>query len=209
VKPSNEDPGWTDAEVVAAVLRGDRERFELLVRGHRRLVYSIALRMCGSPEDAEELTQEVFVRAYFALPDFKPEFRFSSWVARIASNLAIDLLRDRARTVSIEPARGQEPIAEPLLAGDASEQPEFAAEERDLRSRLWRAVADLPPEFRDIVLMRHAQELSYREICRCTGLSMGTVKSRLARARRRLGAALSRDRATVATGSHPAGLLEH
>lgn len=182
----------SDAEAVEAVLDGDRAAFEVLVERHQRRVFGILMRMVRDADAAEELTQDVLCRVYFALPDYKPEYRFSSWISRIASNLGIDHIRRAGRTTSLDAddALGAGSIGEGIVDPERAVRPDERAEDDDLSRSLWRAVACLPPEFRDIVLMRHAEELSYTEIARVTGLSMGTVKSRLARARQRLEAAL-------------------
>ncbi len=187
---ANERSAMSDAEVVAAVLAGDREAFSMLIERHQRRVYSILMRLVRSASDAEELTQEVFCRTYFALPDYNPEYRFSSWISRIASNLGIDHIRRTSRVTSLDDDSSGQALGETLWDPHRSSRPDRSFEEDETFRTLWRAVAALPPEFREVVLMRHAEEMSYREIAIATGLSMGTVKSRLARARQRLQSAL-------------------
>jgi RNA polymerase sigma-70 factor (ECF subfamily) len=171
--------------VIAAVLDGDTARYaELVQRYERRLLHTM-VRAVADRADAEELTQEAFVRAYFALPSYDPQFAFSTWLFKIAFNLSINHRkkqgreRERMAEAIVEPPAGASPGAIASPSGSA-ERGELAEEIRD-------AIDRLPDEFREIFVMRHFQELSYREICDATGLPMGTVKSRLIRARRRLG----------------------
>lgn len=174
-----------DQAVITAVLDGDTARYaELVQRYERRLLHTM-VRAVGDRADAEELTQEAFVRAYFALPSYDPQFAFSTWLFRIAFNLSINHRKKQGRERSrfeeakVEPPAGAAPgkIASP---SGAAERGELADEIRD-------AIDQLPDDFREIFVMRHFHELSYKEICKATGLPMGTVKSRLIRARRRLG----------------------
>jgi RNA polymerase sigma-70 factor (ECF subfamily) len=178
----------TDAELVAAVLGGEQEAYSELLERHQHRVFRILLRLCGNTYDAEELAQEVFFKTYFALPSYRPEHRFSSWLYKIATNHAFSFLRTRNREVSLEFEGADQEGAPSLEPEDTRrhDRPESALERSDRAELLWRAVASLPADFRDIVLMRHVEELSYKEICEATGLSMGTVKSRLARAKQKL-----------------------
>ena len=175
----------TDEDIVHEVLHGQRDRYALLVERYGRLVASVVWRVLGGPGDVEELTQEVFVRAYFALPSYKPEYRFSSWLYRIALNLCLDERHRRGRELPLEPAEAdaEGPLPSPP---DPGPSPAVLVARRETARALWAAVAALPDEFREVVLLRHVDELSYQEICERTGLPMGTVKSRLARARRQL-----------------------
>ncbi len=189
-----EDPPDTasDEDVITAVLAGQLDAYAQLVQRYERRIRFALVRMVGNGDDADELTQEVFVRAYFALPRFDPTYRFSTWIYQIAANLAINFTRRRSREVRMPPdAEAEETFFEQLPSVDAGAQPAAAAEQRAEVSRLRRAMADMPPDMRQVLVMRHVLELSYQEICDATGLPMGTVKSRLDRARRKLAQALS------------------
>ena len=186
----HEQTSMTDAEVVAAVLAGDRDAYSLLIDRHQRRIFVILLRLCRSASDAEELAQEVMVRTYFALSDYNADYKFSSWISRIACNLGVDHLRRKGWTTSIDDEETGPQTRARLRDPDQASNPVSSFKSNEQSRALWGAVATLPPDFRDIVLMRHAEELSYREISSATGLSMGTVKSRLARARKRLAEAL-------------------
>jgi RNA polymerase sigma-70 factor (ECF subfamily) len=184
----------SDQAIVAAVLAGERDAYALLIGRYQRRVFQALRGMTGSSYDAEELTQETFYRAYFALASYNPDYRFSTWIFQIAYNLCRTAAKKRQREVGLEDQLGESedeptPEAGRWLASDA-ESPGAMAEASELEQRVWRAVAALPPEYRDVVIMRHVNELTYEEICELTGLPMGTVKSRLARARRRLAKSL-------------------
>lgn len=168
-------------------LAGHAEAFAELIRRHQSGVYWALYRMMGNALDAEDLAQDTFVRAYLALPSFDPRYRFGSWLHQIAVNLAINRRRRRCRELlpAPDPLTG-ESFFELLPGLDAHEQPTSVTEAHDVADRLRRAVMELPPDFRDVLIMRHVMELSYAEISQATGLPIGTVKSRLDRARRRL-----------------------
>jgi RNA polymerase sigma-70 factor, ECF subfamily len=181
-----------DQAVVAAVLAGDRERFAILVERYQQRVFNAMWRACGSRDEAEELTQAAFCRAYFALHTYKPAYRFSTWLFQIAFNLAINAHKRRDRPPLVEPPEsGPSPLD--LVPDDASAAPEAMAERRALQTTVRRAWQRLGPDYRLMIEMRYIQQLSHEEICQATGLPLGTVKSRLARARQRLAEILARE----------------
>lgn len=175
----------SDQAVIAAVLAGDRERYGVLVARYQQRIFNAMWRSCGSRYEAEELTQAAFTRAYFALHSYKPDYRFSTWLFQIAFNLAINAHKHRQREA---PWEGRDPADDPFaqLPGRPEEEPERAAERRAARAAVRRAWAQLPPDYRLVIEMRYVEQLSYEEIGAATGLPLGTVKSRLARARQRL-----------------------
>jgi RNA polymerase sigma-70 factor (ECF subfamily) len=174
-----------DHALVQAVLEGDRERFAAFVERYEPLVRKVAWETTHDRAATEDLTQEVFLRVYFALPTYDPRFRLSTWLHQIARNLAINHLRWRARHAAELAAAEDADLALRALP-DPAANPAAALERRERDGSLWRAVESLPEDFREVVLLRHRDELSYEEICERTGLPIGTVKSRLARARRML-----------------------
>ena len=183
-----------DKDIVAAVLAGQHDAFAVLVERYERRIFYALRWMAGSPSEAEELTQAAFCRAYMALATFNPEFRFSTWLFQIAYNLCRTAAKKQAHAVSLEEQFSDEDessAAEDRLLIDPGKSPELMAEEANSSALIWSAVAALPASYREVVIMRHIEELSYLEICDLTGLPMGTVKSRLARARRELAAALA------------------
>lgn len=178
-----------DAALEALITRardGDLTAFNSLVARFQDPVYSLALRMLASPQAAEDATQEAFIRAWRRIDTFRGG-RFQSWLFTIVANLSRDELRRRGRRpqTSLDAAR-DDPDRASLDPVDESPSPEAVAEQGDLRSLLEDALAQLPDEWREIVVLSDVQDLAYDEISRITGLPLGTVKSRLSRARGRL-----------------------
>lgn len=180
LEPSDED--W-----VAAALDGDPAAFGHLMARWQRPVYRTIWRIVGQAQDAEDLTQETFLRAYAALAHFDPRYRFGGWIVRIATNLSLNFRRRRGREsfqgASIEEA---DAFFERQPDNAASSSPERRTAIQAQSAQLWQAVEALPDDFRVVVYLRHVIELSYEEIAATLDLPMGTVKSRLARARRQL-----------------------
>jgi RNA polymerase sigma factor (sigma-70 family) len=165
-----------DPDLVVLAQKGDQAAYGALVRRHQDRIYRHLLNLTGSREEALELAQEVFIKAWEALPAWRPDAQFHTWIYRIASNAALDVLR-RRKLVQFTPleddydAPADQPGPEAQLLG-----------KQRLRS-LDAALARLPPEQREIVLLREVEGLSYAELSASLGIDEGTVKSRLARAR--------------------------
>jgi RNA polymerase sigma-70 factor (ECF subfamily) len=177
----------TDAELVASALRGSQDAYRELVKRFERPVYSLVLRMVQDPAAAEDLAQEVFVKAFRRLGTYDPQWKFSSWLFKIAHNTAIDhLRRGGPETVPLEAEEDDKGGLAAVLADETVEDPQAAAERRDLARSLERAIARLRPEYRQAVLMFYAHGASYQDICEVTGLPLGTVKTNLHRARKEL-----------------------
>lgn len=176
-----------DRDLIARTLAGQRDAFAALVHRHQQPVFSITCRLTGDREVARELAQETFLRAYRSLSTFDLERPFAPWLYRIATNLGLNWLkRRRLATVSLEQAApGWENRFERELA-DSSPGPEALILQAERQARLWQEIAALPPEFRAVIELRHVQGLSYEEIARVLSISLGSVKSRLFRARQRL-----------------------
>ena len=154
--------------------RSDSQAFaELVVRYQDRL-YNYLYRMTGSREDAQDLTQEAFVRVYKALPRFNLEAPFRPWLYKIATNLAINQLKGRKPAVVLE---------EYVPSRSMDDSPERQVETHEVQRIIAAAIAELPDTYRPVVLMRHIEELSYDEIGKALDLPVGTVKVRLHRAR--------------------------
>jgi RNA polymerase sigma-70 factor (ECF subfamily) len=178
----------TDAELAASALRGSQDAFRELVKRFERPVYTLVLRMVQDPGTAEDLAQEVFVKAFRRLVTFDPKWKFSSWLFKIAHNTTIDHLRRGApETVPLETdADDERGSLASVLADETSEDPGAAAERRDLGRSLEKAIAGLRPDYRQAVLMFYVHGASYQEICEVTGQPLGTVKTNLHRARKEL-----------------------
>lgn len=190
----------TDAELVTSALRGSQDAYRELVKRFERPVYSLVLRMVQDAAAAEDVAQEVFVKAFRRLDSYDPQWKFSSWLFKIAHNTTIDhLRRGGPETVSLEAEADDRSGLAAVLADRAAEDPRAAAERRDLGRALERAISRLRPEYRQSVLMFYAHGASYQDICEVTGLPLGTVKTNLHRARKELAQEM------VALGWGPAG----
>ena len=180
--------------VIRRVQRGDANAFEYLVAAYEKNVYNLALRMTGSPEDAEAVAQEAVLKAYSSLDSFRGDSKFSVWLYRIVSNVCLDFLRRQKKrqsfSLSMEDDDGEETELE---LPDLSRLPEEELEKKLTRDAVRRGLAQLPEDARQILLLREIQGLSYEEIGETLGLEPGTVKSRIFRARKKLCAFLLAD----------------
>ncbi len=180
-----------DSELVTRAIAGREESFEELVRRYQRPIAAYVYRMVGDYDSALDLTQEVFIRVYGSLARYRSEFKFSTWIYRIAHNAAIDHLRrcDNSRTedLKLETGDGQT-YEKPLASGAPSPEQESEREER--RAEIESIVLNLAPAYRELIVLRHAHDLSYDEIAEVTGLPLGTVKNRIFRAREAMRALL-------------------
>ncbi len=189
----------TDQEVVTEARDGREAAYRELVRRYQRPVFSLIYRMVRDRELAEDLAQETFVKVLNALDRYRPEFKFSSWVFKIANNAAIDHLRKKELdTLSLEggpdattPDRLE---ATALQIGDAAESPLEELEARELGSAIEQAIGQLRPEYRDCIMLRHVDGRPYEEIADILDLPLGTVKTYIHRARAELREALDRIR---------------
>ena len=183
-----------ESRIVQKVLKGDVNAFETLVLAYEKSVYNITLRMTGNSEDASDMTQEAFIKAYNSLQSFRGDSKFSVWIYRIATNVCLDFIRSRSRkpTVSLSVADKDGDEVE-LDVADESQSPEQLLDRQMTRESVRRGLETLTPEYRQILLLREIQGLSYDEISQCLGLEVGTVKSRIFRARKKLCAFLIQD----------------
>lgn len=181
----------TDAELVAEALRGRQEAFRELVVRFERPVYSLVARMVQDPAAAEDLAQEVFIKAFRKLDTYDPQRKLASWLFKIAHNTTIDYLRRNAPdTVPLDGDRsdgeeGRGGLAA-VLADESLEDPAAAAQRKDMARSLERAISRLRPEYREVVVLFYLEGASYQEICEAVGLPLGTVKTNLHRARKEL-----------------------
>ena len=176
-----------DLTIIEQVLQGNANAFGLLVERYQTKVYNLALRMCGNEEDAFDLSQESFVRAWQSLSGFHRDAAFSTWLFRLTSNVCIDFLRSQKRRAAVsltylddDNEAAQLDLPDPGLGPEAAA---LAAEDREL----WRRAMDqLSPECRQIITLRAIDDLSYAQIAEILNVQEGTVKSRLSRARTQL-----------------------
>lgn len=181
----------TDQEVVVLARHGQEAAYRELVRRYERPVFSLVYRMVRDRELAEDLAQETFVKALNAIESYRPEFKFSSWIFKIANNAAIDQLRRRELdTLSLDGsphAETPEAIeATALQIGDRQETALEEVEARELGGEIEAAIARLRPEYRSCILLRHVEGRPYEEIADILGLPLGTVKTYIHRARNEL-----------------------
>ena len=180
--------------IIDEVRKGDVNAFEAIVREYEKNVYNIALRMSGDREDALDISQESFLKAYHALENFRGDSKFSVWLYRIVSNTCLDFLRERKRraevSLSVEDDEGE--TAEREIADDTL-SPERLYERKLTREAVRRGLMSLPEDQREILLLREIQGLSYEEIGSVLSLESGTVKSRIFRARKKLCEFLAED----------------
>ena len=170
-------------ELVRAATGGDEDAFAQLVALHEKKVYNLALRMCGDPEDAWDAAQEAFLSAWRGLPSFRGEAGFSTWLYRLTSNAAIDLLRRNRRQ------RGEASLDDENLGIDAVDRapsPQEQAEAAELRGAVTAGLFRLSDAHRQALILREVQGLSYEEIAAALAVDMGTVKSRINRGRKKL-----------------------
>ena len=184
-------PSTTDQDVVLAARRGSDAAYRELVRRYERPVFSLIFRMVRDRELAEDLTQETFIKALNALASYRPEFKFSSWIFKIANNAAIDQLRRREiDTLSLDGSPTAETPdaveATALQVGSKGESPLDEMEAREIGTAIEVAVGKLRPEYRACILLRHVEGLAYEEISEQLNLPLGTVKTYIHRARNEL-----------------------
>lgn len=174
-----------DADLVKQTLCGNTSAYNGLVQRYQRQVYNLAYRMLGNAEDAGDLVQDTFLRAYGALTSFRQDASFLTWLYKIASNLCIDQLRSRKAkstlSLEVELEEGREPAAD-----IRSTCPEEAAVRGSVQEVVQRAILNLPEKYRAVVVMRHLNDMSVDEIARVLELPTGTVKTHLFRAREML-----------------------
>jgi RNA polymerase sigma-70 factor, ECF subfamily len=181
----------TDQEVVVLARLGQESAFHDLSRRYERPVFSLVYRMVRDRELAEDLVQEAFIKALNALESYRPEFKFSSWIFKIANNAAIDHLRRRELvTLSLDGApNAQTPDAVEATAlqiGDRAESPLAELEAKEIGGAIEAAIARLRPEYRACIMLRHVEGRPYEEIAEMLGLPLGTVKTYIHRARNEL-----------------------
>jgi RNA polymerase sigma-70 factor (ECF subfamily) len=171
-----------DSDLVATAINGADGSFEELVRRYQRPISAYVYRMVGNYESALDLTQEIFIKVYGSLRKYRSEFKFSTWIYKIAHNAAVDHLR-RSSTREQSLINGSESDQFELPIESRRLSPEQESERKERRVEIEAVVRALPANYRELIILRHSQDLTYEEIVEVTGLPLGTVKNRLFRAR--------------------------
>ncbi|MDF2628976.1 MAG: polymerase ECF-type sigma factor [Symbiobacteriaceae bacterium] len=177
-----------DETLVRRAQKGDQAALSELITRYERKTYNLAYRLMGNHADASDAAQEALVRVYTRLPNFRGDSAFSTWLFRVVTNTCLDELRRRGRLrhQSLDNPLPAEEGALPRQTTDESDGPIERAERREVQAAVQRAINRLPDEYRAVVVMRDLQDLTYHEIAAVLGTSLGTIKSRLHRARQAL-----------------------
>lgn len=177
----------TDATLVGKSRSGDNKAFEVLVRRYQKLVYNVIYQMTRNHESASDLTQDTFLKAYRALPSFDTSKSFKPWLLKIATNTALNYIRDRKGQQSLDELLEINPQAEPASAEDLEQEVEW----RVSQHMLFDALGKLPLQQRRVFVLRYQHDMPYEEIAEVSELSVSSVKSLLFRARENLRKILS------------------
>jgi len=182
-----------EGDLIRKAANGDKDAYRHIVERHQRRLFLSAFEVLRNREDAEDVVQEAFARSFFSLKSFRGGSSLSTWLQRIVFNLAIDLKR-RVRRRGGEPVIFEEGVtvaADSAFEGGGSDNPEALLRQKEHRERMMRVLDDLSDEHRQTIILREFEGLSYDEIARATGVSSGTVMSRLFYARKKLQSALA------------------
>lgn len=178
-----------ESEIIKKCQQGDLEAFEKLILSYQKKVYTIAYRYVGRREEAEDLAQEAFIKVYRSLKTFRGDSSFSTWLYHVVTNVCRDALRKNSRKLeedsldcAVTTEKGE--IRREIV--DWSMSPAFLYEQKELGEFLQSLINQLSPEYKAVILMREIQDMSYEEIAQAMNCSLGTVKSRLSRARKTL-----------------------
>ncbi|HZW82939.1 MAG TPA: sigma-70 family RNA polymerase sigma factor [Candidatus Deferrimicrobium sp.] len=173
----------SDEDLAFNVVQGDKQAFAELVKRYEKPIFALAYRMVGNPEDAKDVAQEAFLKAYRAMATFKENSRFSPWLYAIANNLCIDFLRRKGRNnLSLDEALPEG--GERQIPGGI--EPSKAYEQLETKVLVQKVLNKLPEKYKNVLILRHMQDLSYEEIAQTLGISVSLVKTHLFRAREAL-----------------------
>jgi len=183
-----------DSVLVTEAKAGSYPAFEELVNRYENKIYRLGLNLTGNPQDAEDVLQEAFLKAFLHLPEFREDARFYTWLVRIAINEGLMRLRKQRadKSVPIEDAEGEEGETLPREFADWRPDPEEQYKQAEIEQILQKAAQSLSPGFRTVFLLRDVEELSTQETAELLGLTEGAVKARLFRARLQLREELSK-----------------
>ena len=180
-----------DYKLIKLCLRGKKEAFAQLVDKYNRRVYNLAYRLTSNPEKAKDISQEAFIKIYRSLERYDPTYKFSSWLLKTVSNLCIDYHRTKhTATASLEKIieSGAESaiLSDSQLRASTEEVIEEKLEQLELKAVIHDGIEQLPMDYKTVLVLRHIQSLSYKEIAQVLELPMGTIKARIFRARKLL-----------------------
>jgi RNA polymerase sigma-70 factor (ECF subfamily) len=173
-----------DLKIIEACLLGNTQAFSQLIDKYKSMVYNLAYRMCGNYHDSEDITQEAFVKTYQSLSHYNSAFRFSTWLYQITLNIIKDRLKMRnVESISLDkPLANGKAIQDGLVSGQEGD-PENFLDNQYRKEKLMQAIISLPVQYREIIVLRHLQDLSYRELSSILKITPDIVKVRLYRAR--------------------------
>lgn len=175
MEEKKEQPEWLEK-----VRQNDIYAWEKLVKEYENMVYHIAYRMMQNEQEAKDISQEIFIKVYRNLPRFDEKSTFSTWLYRIAINTCIDALRKNKTKQTIS---WEQHIEQNETITYTTETPEEICLQKEKQNNIMEALQNLSPEHKAVILMRDIQDMTYGEIAECLSVSLGTVKSRIARAR--------------------------
>jgi RNA polymerase sigma-70 factor (ECF subfamily) len=177
----------TEQRIIQRAKNGDRNAFAELVDLYKDKVYHVSYRMLGNRQEAEDVAQETFLRVYTNLDNYDPQYKFSTWIYRIASNLSIDILRKRKKNLSIDAeVSGAEGMDWHERLADTGKGPEEEVLTDELQEEVQDAIMELNPKYRAVMLLRYIEDLSLQEISEAIQLPISTIKTRIHRGREAL-----------------------
>jgi len=172
-----------DKELVEKVVAGEKELFKQIVERYKRAVYKIALRMMGNIEDAKDISQEVFLKIYNNLKNYKPEYKFSSWILKIATNTTLYRLRQKRRSL---PSTHSKIVIKSAKRANVMDGPVTNIYKKELSKVVKEALERIPGKYKAVIILRHLEYKSYDEIAEIMDIPLNTVKTYLFRARKAL-----------------------
>jgi RNA polymerase sigma-70 factor (ECF subfamily) len=187
IKKDRNDQQKIDLETIKDILDGNSRSFEILEKQYRRIVASLIRRMIKDEDDVKDLTQETFIKAFSNLDKYQFNYNFSSWLFKIASNTCIDFIRKkRFPTVSISKSGNDSENEQDYEIKDESYVPDFYLMANERKKALLDAIESLPENYKEIIRLRHSEDMDYVDISKKLNLPLGTVKAHLFRARKML-----------------------
>lgn len=187
IKKDRNEQQKIDLETIKDILDGNSRSFEILEKQYRRIVASLIRRMIKDEDDVKDLTQETFIKAFSNLDKYQFNYNFSSWLFKIASNTCIDFIRKkRFPTVSISKSGNDSENEQDYEIKDESYVPDFYLMANERKKALLDAIESLPENYKEIIRLRHSEDMDYVDISKKLNLPLGTVKAHLFRARKML-----------------------